>query len=322
MAFKDIPPQLEMIDVTLIDPDPAHPRRQIDEAALKGLVNSIRKAGLIHPLVVQPADAAGRYRLIVGTRRWRAAFLAGESHVPALVRPCDAAEAFEIQAFENLGLGVRSALEPRDMANAIQAIAERFESEALAADHFGRSTAWLSQATAAANLSPKVTALLESGKISSTSTAVQLEKLAQKDGAKADFLLGQIEQLPEGEKIAKRVVDSALSAVSGRRKKEDEAIEEVIDKAAPASETERSEPAQVQPHAQQISDTAAEPAASDVPLASSAPNAVSASPRTPVNASKVKRVAAMLGVAADDEAELLARLVDAFLASQGAEDMA
>ncbi len=215
MSFKESPSQFQMIDVSLIDADRAQPRQHIDEASLKGLANSIQSIGLIHPLVVLPADADGRYTLIVGERRWRAAVMAGEKSVPALIRHCEPAETLEIQVFENLGLAMRVALEPRDMANAIQTIAERFETRDAAAEHFGRNASWLTQATAAAKLSPKVTALLDSGKISSTGAAVQLEKLAQKNEVKAESLIGQIEEMPEGKKLSRKIVDSALSEEGG-----------------------------------------------------------------------------------------------------------
>lgn len=291
MAFKDTVPQFQMIDVTLIDPDPAHPRRNFDDNALKSLANSIEKKGLIHPVVVQPANGAGRHILLVGERRWRAAVIAGEKAIPALVRPCDPDEALEVRVFENLGLGLRAALEPREMANAIQAIAENFETQEAAADHFGRSANWLSQATAAANLSPKVTALLDSGKISSTSTAVQLEKLAQKNEAKADSLIVQIEQLPEGEKIGRKVVDTALSQEGGRRKKKDEAAPEMP----------------------------APPSSSDVPPweeLPSPPVQSAASPRR-INSGKVKMVAEILGLSDGDEDAVIAMLIDEFLALKG-----
>lgn len=134
MTFKETQTQFQMIDVMLIDPDTASPRQNIDEAALKSLTNSIMKLGVIHPLVVQPANAAGRHTLIVGERRWRAAVMAGEKTVPALIRPCETADVLDVQVAENMGLGVRSALEPRDMANAIQTIAERFDNREAAAD--------------------------------------------------------------------------------------------------------------------------------------------------------------------------------------------
>ena len=301
MAFKETPSEFKLIDVTLIDPDPEAPRKHSDEAGLKGLVNAIKAKGLIQPLLVQPADASGRHRLIVGERRWRAAVLAGETRVPAVVRPCDPQEALEIQVFENLGLGVRAPLEPRDMANAIQAIAQRFETKEAAAEHFGRTPTWLNQATAAANLSPKVTALLDSGKISSTSTAIQLEKLAQKNEAKVDTL---IEQIQEGEKLPKQMVESALSAEGIRRSKK-----------APAPEAPPA-PAPSAP-------VAAVPAAGndDLPPWEEAPAAPAPQPAPArerrVNPNKMKMVAEILGLSDGDEEEVLARLIDEFLALKG-----
>lgn len=291
MAFKDTPAEFQMINVSLIEPDPRQPRRSIEEASLKSLVSSIQAKGLIHPLIVQPANAAGRHTLIVGERRWRAAVLAGETSVPALIRACDPIEALEIQVFENLGLGLRAALEPRDMANAIQTIAQRFENQEAAAEHFGRNAAWLNQATAAANLSPKVSALLDSGKISSTGAAVQLEKLAQKNEAKADSLIGRLEQQPEGKKLSKKIVDTALSEEGGRRKKKAE------DDASEA------------PSAQQ------QPAASTGSIApwEDAPAATATSNRR-INPGKVKMVAEILGLSDGDEEEILIRLIDEFLA--------
>lgn len=284
MTFKDSSIQFQIVDISMIDADASHPRQNIEEASLRGLANSIQKVGVIHPLVVRPANAAGRFTVIVGERRRQASLLAGESTVPVIVRGCSADEALEVQVFENIGLGVRAGLEPRDMANAIQSIAERFETQEEAAQHFGRAPTWLNQATAAANLSEKVSALLDSGKISSTSTAVQLEKLSRKDEAKADSLIDHIEQLPEGEKVSKKVVDNALSEASGGRKRKTQALTE-----------EASEPSAVQ-LGEETSPKAITPA------------------RTRVNAGKIKQVAEILGLSDGDEEEILVRLIDEFLA--------
>jgi ParB family chromosome partitioning protein len=294
VTFKETHPEFKLLDIARIEPDPAHPRKHCDEAGLKGLANSIKSKGLIHPLVVQPADGHGQHRLIVGERRWRAAQLAGETQVPVLVRACGGDEALEIQVFENLGLGLRTPLEPRDMASAIQTIAERFASREAAADHFGRNATWLNQATAAANLSPKVTALLDAGKISSTSTAIQLEKLAQKNEARAEMLIDQIEQLPEGEKLSKTTIDTALAEEGVRRSKK---------KTAPGEEKSDIEPA--------------------LPVAGMAPpglpQSASVAPlgERRVNSGKIRMVAEILGLTEGDEDEILARLVDEFLARQG-----
>ena len=287
MTFKNSSSDFRIIDIALIEPDPQHPRQHIDEGSLKGLTNSIRKMGVIHPLVVRPAPQAGCYTLVVGERRRQAAILAGETTVPVIIRACSPDQTLEVQVFENIGLGVRSALEPRDMANAIQAIAERFENSEAAAQHFGRAQTWLVQATAAANLSEKVSALLDAGKISSTGAAVQLEKLAKKDEAKADILIDQIEQLPEGEKVSKKVVDNALSAASGGRQKK-------VDQALPPS---------------------ANGTATGIPPWEDLPDTADVAPaRTRVSQDKVKLVAEMLGLSDGDEEAVLIRLIDEFLA--------
>jgi ParB family chromosome partitioning protein len=292
MHFKESPAQFQMLDVSLIDPDPAQARQHIDQATLKDLANSIRIKGLIHPLVIQPANVDGRHVLIVGERRWRAAVMAGEKTVPVLIRQCEPDEALEIQVFENIGLGMRASLEPRDMANAIQTIAERFETREAAAEHFGRNASWLNQATAAANLSVKVAALLDSGKISSAGAAVQLEKLVQKNEVKADSLIVQSEQLPEGKSLSRKLVDRALAQEGGRRKKnaEEEAEEESAAQIAAVATLLPWEEAPAEPG------------------------------RRRVNSGKVERVARILGLTDSDEEEILDRLIDAFLALKGEEN--
>ena len=298
MSFKDSPIHFQLIDVASIDPGGARPRQQVDEASLRGLANSIERQGLIHPLVVLPAGDDGRYPLIVGERRWRAALMAGEKTVPALIRQCDPDELLEIQVFENLGLGLglRVALEPRDMAGAIQSIAGRFASDEAAAQHFGRNAAWLKQATAPARLSAKVSALLDSGKIASTGAAVQLERLAQKNEGRADTLIGQIDDLPEGKKLSKKAVDRALSEEGGRRGKKDAAPDAAL--AAPVAAADGG--AGLAPW-------------EDVPEAAS----VSLATRHRVSRGKFERVAQILGLADSDEEEVLVSLIDAFLMLKG-----
>lgn len=308
MAFKDSTPTFQIVELSRIDPDPQHVRQSIGDDALKGLANAIQKVGVIHPLVVRPS-AGDRYQVIVGERRRLAALISGEKQVPVIVRPCSDDEALEVRVFENIGLGVRAALEPRDMANAVHAIAGRFESAEQAAQFFGRSATWLTQATAAANLSEKVTALLDSGKITSTSAAIQLEKLAKKNEAKAESLIEQIEQLPEGEKVSKKVVDEVLQEETGRGRKTEapapvvEPIADTTVTAAPPAPT--SEPVSVPPR--EGLPTPAAPSVQQTPTAS----------RAKINPGKVKLVAELLGLSEEDEEELLARLIDEFLSMKG-----
>lgn len=303
MAFKDSTPQFQIAELSLIDPDPKHVRQNINEETLKGLTNAIQKLGVIQPLVVRPA-ADGRFVVIAGERRRLAALKAGETRVPVVIRSCTDEEALEVRVFENIGLGVRSALEPRDMANAIQSISERFASPEEAAQYFGRAPTWLGQATAAANLSEKVTALLDSGKISSTSAAIQLEKLAKKNEAKAESLIEQIGQLPEGEKVSKKVVDEVLQEETGRGKK----AEVPAPVAGPTPLQQEPVPA---PAPEEV------PPWEDAPQERPAPVQTPASPRNRINPGKVKLVAELLGLSEEDEEELLVRLIDEFLSMKG-----
>lgn len=301
MSFKDSTPQFLIAELSLIDPDPKHVRQSINEDTLKGLSNAIQKLGVIQPLVVRPA-ADGRFVVIAGERRRQAAIKAGETRVPIVIRPCTDEEALAVRIFENIGLGVRSSLEPRDMANAIQALSQRFDTPEEAAQYFGRTPTWLGQATAAANLSEKVTALLNSGKISSTSTAIQLEKLAKKNEAKAESLIKQIGQLPEGEKVSKKTVDEVLLEESGRGKKAEAPVAEPLLREA---------------------EPAAAPPTEDVPPWEAAPQERPtpvpplSSPRIRINPGKVKLVAELLGLSEEDEEALLVRLIDEFLSLKG-----
>ena len=307
MAFKDSTPRFDIVDISRIDPDPQHLRQNINEDTLKGLINAVEKLGMIHPIVVRPAGG-DRYTVIVGERRRRAALQAGETRVPVIIRDCSDDEALEVRVFENIGLGVRSALEPREMANAVQRIAERFATPEEAAQYFGRAPTWLAQATAAANLSEKVTALLDSGKISSASTAVQIEKLARKNEAKAESLIEQIEQLPEGEKVSRKVVADVLAEESGRPRKSEEPPPAVVASAS----------------AEQPAPTAESPAAVIPPWEEAAPAASEvatpqvAAGKAKVNPGKVKLVAELLGLSEEDEDTLLARLIDEYLALRNA----
>ncbi|WP_341677453.1 ParB/RepB/Spo0J family partition protein [Niveibacterium sp. SC-1] len=284
MGFTKSAIEFRMVELDQIVADPEHPRRQFDEVALKRLADSIASFGLIQPVLVQPADAEGRYRLIVGERRVRAARLAGAAEIPVLVRTCEPGEALEAQVFENLGQGLRQALTPREMAHALKRIARGFDSPEEAAGHFGQPATWLEQKTAPANLSPKVEALLDAGQITSCTTAVQLDKLAQKNEAKLDALVSQLEA---GEKLPKRVLDSVLVAEGVKRSKKSN---------PPPTEVE---------------------AAVSAPAATHAPVSHVPTQRPHARADKVRVVAQLLGLDAGDEELVLDRLIDEFLALKG-----
>ena len=78
------------VAASALDEDPSNPRTELPEDELTELTEDIRQRGILQPIVAHPPDAAGRYRIHFGARRWRAAQLAGFDRVPIVVRDAPA----------------------------------------------------------------------------------------------------------------------------------------------------------------------------------------------------------------------------------------
>lgn len=112
---------LMLLPVARIEPHPDQPRRHFDETALDELAASIAARGVIQPVVVRP-HGPGRYQLVAGERRWRAAQRARVHEIPAIVRQLDEREVTALALIENLQ---REDLNPVEEARAYQKLAER-----------------------------------------------------------------------------------------------------------------------------------------------------------------------------------------------------
>ncbi len=119
-APKDDSEELRRLPVDLIEPNPNQPRHDFDEETLVALAESIRARGVLQPVLVRPLPS-GRYELLAGERRWRAARLAEQEMIPALVRRHDDAASLEIALIENMA---REDLNPVDEARACAALVE------------------------------------------------------------------------------------------------------------------------------------------------------------------------------------------------------
>lgn len=111
---------LQELPLDLVVPNPAQPRRAFDEEALRALADSISERGVLQPVLVRPRPA-GRYELVAGERRWRAAGIAGLETLPALVQERDDAVALEVALVENMA---RADLNPVEEARAVSALVE------------------------------------------------------------------------------------------------------------------------------------------------------------------------------------------------------
>mgnify|MGYP000984061362 CR=1 FL=1 len=111
---------LSVLSIASIEPHPDQPRRRFDDAALDELAASIAARGVIQPVIVRPM-ASGRYQLVAGERRWRAAQRAQLHEIPALVRDLSERDVMALALIENLQ---REDLNPIEEARAYHRLAE------------------------------------------------------------------------------------------------------------------------------------------------------------------------------------------------------
>ena len=124
------------IPIDLVQRNPGQPRKHFDEGELNDLANSIRAHGVLQPILVRPI-AGGRYEIVAGERRWRAAQRAGLHAIPAVVRELDEVEVLEIAIVENVQ---RTDLNPIEEAQGFQALIDRFHrTQQEIADAVGKS---------------------------------------------------------------------------------------------------------------------------------------------------------------------------------------
>ena len=152
------------VDINEILPNRFQPRIQFDEEEILELSDSIKEHGILQPLVVRPR-ANGRYQIVAGERRWRAARIAGLSEVPVVVKELDDHQTLEIALVENL---VREDLNPVEEALGYRTLADEFSmTQEQIASRVGKSRPAVANALRLLSLPEDVLDLLKNGDISS-----------------------------------------------------------------------------------------------------------------------------------------------------------
>jgi ParB family chromosome partitioning protein len=151
------------IAVSAITPNPRQPRRVFDEETLEELAESIRQVGLLQPVVVRAAGP-GRYELVMGERRWRAAQRAGLTEIGAIVKQTQDDDLLRDALIENMH---RQQLDPLEEAAAYQQLLDDFGAthEELARK-VGRSRPHISNTLRLLNLPPAVQKRVAAGVLS------------------------------------------------------------------------------------------------------------------------------------------------------------
>ncbi len=150
--------QLCQLSVGVVQPGKYQPRREMNPDALEDLANSIRAQGVIQPIVVRHL-LGGRYEIVAGERRWRAAQLAGLTEIPALVRDIPDEAAVAIALIENIQ---RESLNPIEEAIALQRLLQEFSmTHQQVAEAVGKSRASVTNLLRLLSLTEEVKTMLD-----------------------------------------------------------------------------------------------------------------------------------------------------------------
>lgn len=158
-------PSTREIGIDQIVRNPSQPRRRFDEHDLQTLADSIATHGILQPLLLRTLDdGTGRFEIVAGERRWRAAQLAGLHQVPALVRKFDDLNTLEVSIVENVQ---RADLNPIEEAQAYQQLIERFgRTQQSIADSVGRSRAHIANTLRLLGLPEEIMDHVRDGRLS------------------------------------------------------------------------------------------------------------------------------------------------------------
>ncbi|MDZ4689926.1 ParB/RepB/Spo0J family partition protein [Terricaulis sp.] len=152
------------IPIDLVQRNPQQPRKHFDEADLSELASSIKTHGVLQPILVRPI-ADGRFEIVAGERRWRAAQRAGLHTIPAVIRELNEVEVLEIAIVENVQ---RADLNPIEEAQGFQALIDRFgRTQEEIADAVGKSRPHIANMLRLLKLPEDLQEMVRDGRLSS-----------------------------------------------------------------------------------------------------------------------------------------------------------
>jgi ParB family transcriptional regulator, chromosome partitioning protein len=208
----------ETLALGALQPGKYQPRTRMDPGSLEELAASIKAQGLIQPISVRPIGA-GRYEIIAGERRWRAAQIAGLAEVPVLIRdiPDDAALAMSL--IENIQ---REDLNPLEEAAGIQRLIDEFGmTHQQAADAVGRSRPAASNLLRLLNLAKPAQDLLMAGDIEMGHARALLPLHKADQGRIAAIVVDKGHSVRETERIVARELNPPITKSSATPKSRD-----------------------------------------------------------------------------------------------------
>jgi len=196
---------LLQLDLDRIQPNRAQPRRGFAQESLEALASSIKREGLLQPVIVR-SMGDGQYQLIAGERRWRAAQIAGVLKIPALVREVEDQRVLELALIENLQ---REDLTPIESASAFRTLIDDLGlTQQEVAQRVGKQRATISNMLRLLDLPPSVKDKIQSGAVT-TGHAKALASMSNTEMQVriADRIAREGLSVREVEALVKRMVD-------------------------------------------------------------------------------------------------------------------
>ena len=210
--------ELSEIDIDLIEPNSLQPRTNFDNEQLENLAQSIRANGIIQPLLVRRVEE-GRYQLIAGERRWRAAQKAELQRVPAIIRDIPDDKILELALIENIQ---RQELNPIEEAQAYKKLIDTLGlTQEMVAQRVGRDRTFITNYIRLLRLPEDIQRLLEQEKISMGHARALLS----------------VDDVEIQRKLAQNVIDQALSVRETER-----AIRKIIEGSSAVASTIKTQP--------------------------------------------------------------------------------
>ena len=197
---------LRTLKIDQIRPGRFQPRINIDETALLDLAASIKKQGVLQPVVVRETTA-GSFELIAGERRWRASKLAGLNDIPAVVRKTSDETALALALIENIQ---REDLNPIEEAAGLKRLLEEFGmTHEQVAEGVGRSRAAVTNLLRILNLDPLVREHLEYGRLEMGHGRALLSLPQDKQASVSEIVIRQRFSVRQTEQLVRKQLSGA-----------------------------------------------------------------------------------------------------------------
>jgi ParB family transcriptional regulator, chromosome partitioning protein len=205
------------LPIEALEPGPYQPRQPIDPASLRELADSVRARGILQPLLARPHPGEpGRFQIIAGERRWRAAQIAGLHEVPALVRALGDAEAMAAALVENLQ---RQDLNPIEEAEGYRRLIDEFAmTQDALGEAVGKSRSHIANTMRLLNLPATVQAEVRHGALSAGHARALLAHPEPEKAALAVIARGLNVRQTEALAARRSGEDAFGTARTGRRK--------------------------------------------------------------------------------------------------------